>query len=234
MQPGSKVIVSNLQQLELIGVDVHGCDQMWQGIQLLAFNAFTLPNLPWYRLGPEDDSNCDTLGLDNLPMAHFCFDPDPNDSLNIIFTDLSAYEPEQWQWDFGDGNGSSIDKDNVYRYTDNGKYEVCLEVANTYGSDRTCQIVDLDQLTSANEVFTKDFQLYPNPFSNHITIDWTSSTKNAELRIVDVLGRPIYQSRHPFSQTAIETTQWAPGIYFYQLSENGVLLKAGKLLKSQP
>ena len=220
-----------IQYPDRAGVD---CEVRQHAIQLPAFNAFTLPNLPWYRLGPEDGSGCDSLGINNLPMAHFRFDPDPDDSLNVVFTDLSAYQPEQWQWDFGDGNGSSTDKDNVYRYTDNGKYEVCLEVTNAYGSDRTCQIVDLDQITSANEVFTKDFQLYPNPFSDRITIDWTPTTKNTELRIVDALGRPIYQSRYLLSQTVIETAQWAPGIYFYQLSENGVLLKTGKLLKSQP
>ena len=42
MQPGSKVIVSNLQQLELIGVDVHGCDQMWQGIEVRSFGNLTM------------------------------------------------------------------------------------------------------------------------------------------------------------------------------------------------
>ena len=42
MQPGSRIIVSNLQQLELMGVDVHGCDQMWQGIEVRSFGNLTM------------------------------------------------------------------------------------------------------------------------------------------------------------------------------------------------
>ena len=216
-----------IQYPDRAGLD---CEVRQHAIQLPAFNAFTLPNLPWYRLGPEGGSACDTLGLDNLPMAHFRFDPDPDDSLNVVFTDLSAYQPEQWQWDFGDGNGTSTDKDNDYRYVDNGIYEVCLEVSNAYGSDRTCQMVDLGRLTSTIEISHSSLNLYPNPFSDQITIDWVP-IKNVELRIIDALGRPIYENHQLHSQTTIETANWSPGIYFYQLSKKGEVLKTGKLLK---
>lgn len=33
--------------------------------------AITMPNYPNYRLGPLDGSPCDTLGLNNIPLAAF-------------------------------------------------------------------------------------------------------------------------------------------------------------------
>ena len=217
-----------IQYPDRAGLD---CEVRQHAIQLPAFNAFTLPNLPWYRLGPEDGSACDTLGLDNLPMAHFRFDPDPSDSLNIIFTDLSAYEPEQWQWDFGDGNGTSTDKDNDYRYVDNGVYEVCLEVSNAYGSDRTCQMVDLGRLTSIIEIATSSLNLYPNPFSNQLWIDWPDFSPAAEIWMLDALGRLIHTELILSANQQLDIDDWKSGVYFYQIVQEGNIKKVGKIVK---
>ena len=217
-----------IQYPDRAGLD---CEVRQHAIQLPAFNAFTLPNLPWYRLGPEDGSACDTLSLDNLPMAHFRFDPDPDDSLNVIFTDLSAYQPEQWQWDFGDGNGTSTDKDNDYRYVDNGIYEVCLEVSNAYGSDRTCQMVDLGRLTSTIEIATSSLNLYPNPFSNQLWIDWPDFSPDAEIWMLDALGRLIHTESILSANQQLDIDDWKSGVYFYQIVQEGKIKKVGKVVK---
>ena len=217
-----------IQYPDRAGLD---CEVRQHAIQLPAFNAFTLPNLPWYRLGPEDGSACDTLGLDNLPMAHFRFDPDPDDSLNVVFTDLSAYQPEQWQWDFGDGSGTSTDKDNDYRYVDNGVYEVCLEVSNAYGSDRTCQMVDLGRLTSTIEIATSSLNLYPNPFSNQLWIDWPDFSPAAEIWMLDALGRLIHTESILSANQQLGIEDWKSGVYFYQIIQEGKIKKVGKVVK---
>jgi len=225
---------TNSQYLHVIQYPDRGgldCEVRQHFIQLPAFNAFTLPNLPWYRLGPEDAADCDTLGLDNLPMAHFRFDPDPNDSLNVVFTDLSAYQPEQWTWEFGDGSGVSTNKNNDYRYADNGTYEVCLEVSNTYGSDRTCQMVDLGKLTSTIELVAPTISLYPNPFTEQFWIDWPDFSSAAEVRIVDALGRMIVSEPIRSSNHQLNTSHWASRIYFYQIIKNGKVVSSGKVVK---
>ena len=61
--------------------------------------------MPNYRLGPLNSSPCDTLGINNVPVANFRID----DSLNLFsryFYDLSYHEPAEWLWDFGDGTTS--------------------------------------------------------------------------------------------------------------------------------
>jgi len=66
----------------------------------------SIPNFPNYRLGPLDGSPCDTLGLDNHPIAKYRYESaDTIDFRHIRFTDLSYFRPTRWVWDFGDGTG---------------------------------------------------------------------------------------------------------------------------------
>ncbi len=65
------------------------------------------PNFPNYRLGPLDGSSCDTLGLDNHPIAKYRYEPDSIDYKRLRFTDLSYFRPEIWSWDLGDGSPKS-------------------------------------------------------------------------------------------------------------------------------
>ena len=216
-----------IQYPDRAGID---CEVRQHFIQLPAFNAFTLPNLPRYRLGPEDGSDCDSLGIDNLPMAHFRFDPDPNDSMNVIFTNLSAYEPEQFHWELGDGNETST-KDIEYRYADHGIYEVCLEVSNDHGSDRTCQTVDLGKLTSTIEIINPAIKLYPNPFSDQLWIDWPDFKTNAEIKIIDAAGRFIHSESILSVKHQLDIQDWKKGLYFYQVIQEGQIKKVGKMVK---
>ena len=65
------------------------------GLRLPTFNSFAAPNWPNYRLGPLDGSPCDTLGLDNLPLARFRIDTTET-ATTYGFHDLSDYEPTEW------------------------------------------------------------------------------------------------------------------------------------------
>ncbi|MEM1323095.1 MAG: T9SS type A sorting domain-containing protein [Bacteroidota bacterium] len=236
--PDGRIIINipnvNAQYLHTIQYpDRRGmaCEVQQHSILLPAFNTFTLPNFPNYRLGPEDGSACDTLGLDNLPLARFRFDRDTTDSLHIVFTDLSAFKPEQWRWDFGDDIGSSFDKNNEYHYAEGGRYEVCLEVSNTFGSDRTCQTIEIGQITAIQELSTIKPKIFPNPFSNQLLLDWSDYPSETQLQITDVFGRVVYERQLRREQLLINTNHWGKGIYFYQISQKDRRLSTGKLLK---
>ncbi|MFQ5446161.1 MAG: PKD domain-containing protein, partial [Saprospiraceae bacterium] len=72
------------------------------------------PYLPNYRLGPIDGSGCDTLGIDNHPLAGFNWEvADTMNPLQVEFTDNSFYEPTDWFWDFG-GTGTSTEVNPLY------------------------------------------------------------------------------------------------------------------------
>lgn len=50
------------------------------------------------------------------------------------FTDQSLGEPTAWQWDFGDGSGST-ERNPSHHYAQDGKYSVSLITSNAYGKD---------------------------------------------------------------------------------------------------
>ncbi|HPB30594.1 MAG TPA: PKD domain-containing protein [Candidatus Sumerlaeota bacterium] len=53
---------------------------------------------------------------------------------DVAFVDLSAGEPEQWLWDFGDMNQSAT-QNPVHAYDTPGTYTISLTVSGPYGSD---------------------------------------------------------------------------------------------------
>ncbi|MCB0428657.1 MAG: PKD domain-containing protein [Flavobacteriales bacterium] len=55
-------------------------------------------------------------------------------SLTVKFTDMSANNPTQWSWDFGDG-GSSTQQNPTHTYSSAGNYTVKLTATNSYGND---------------------------------------------------------------------------------------------------
>src|SRR5690606_11461383 len=68
----------------------------------------SIANFPNYRLGPIDGSPCDTLGINNVPLARFRYNRDSIiDPYRVEFIDLSDYEPTTWNWDFDDTTMSS-------------------------------------------------------------------------------------------------------------------------------
>jgi PKD repeat protein len=61
-------------------------------------------------------------------------------SLTVDFTDLSTGNPTSWDWDFGDGAGSSSAQNPSYIYDSPGCYTVTLTVSNSCGSDATTKV----------------------------------------------------------------------------------------------
>ena len=115
------------------------------GFDLPTYNV-TLPNYPYFRLGPLDGSACDTLGIDNHPLAMWSYVPDSTNYKKILFNDLSDYAPTSWYWEFGDGT-TSDEREPEHTYAVGGDYQVCLTVANANSSDSICQVIHVDTST---------------------------------------------------------------------------------------
>ncbi|MBK6997456.1 MAG: PKD domain-containing protein [Lewinellaceae bacterium] len=79
--------------------------ELEQNYYQLDFAYKNLPHFPNFRLGPIDGSPCDTLGINNHPLAGWRYDRTGGSSVD--FTSVSWYEPDAWLWDFGDGTQST-------------------------------------------------------------------------------------------------------------------------------
>lgn len=74
--------------------------------------------------------------------------------------------------------------------------------------------------------------IYPNPFTSSATfqIDPSVSLTNAELIVSDVLGKEVKRLNKVNEQTTLEKGNMEPGIYFYQLINDGMVISNGKFL----
>ena len=186
-----------------------------------------MPYMPNYHLGPLDGSPCDTLGLNNVPVAYFRID-DTLGAQQRYFYDLSHHEPATWAWDFGDGS-QSTERSPLHQFPGNGKYEVCLTVQNPYGASTFCRNVWIG-ITDAPPVpeSALSLQFSPNPFKDMLRINISAA---GQLRLRDATGRLVLERACAEGVQEISTAQWVPGVYYWQFmgasgqSASGVVVK---------
>ena len=194
----------------------------------------TLPNFPYYRLGPIDGSPCDTLGIDNVPLANFRWAPQPDDSLQVQFTDLSAYDPETWKWQFGDGS-SSTERCPVHTYAEEGYYLTCLLVTNEKGTHQRCRQLNLGVPvgTEAPTQSASGVEVYPNPTTGavHIQLDRALPVE-VSFDLFDGLGRSVHRRLLPAHRDRfdLQLPMLPSGLYHYRIGSESRLVGQGQLI----
>jgi PKD repeat protein len=81
-------------------------------------------------------SKSSSVIIDTIPEALFVISPAELfvDS-TVTFTDQSGRGPTGWEWDFGDGVGTSNAQNPQYVFTSNGQFEIRLIASNACGPD---------------------------------------------------------------------------------------------------
>ncbi len=91
-----------------------------------------------------------------------------------------------------------------------------------------CVQTDINSIT-ANA--TQIVSIYPNPFSSHLTITANDNlqSKNAELRIYNILGAEVMKTTFT-KQITLEASHLPSGVYFYKVGCDGIITQTGKLI----
>ena len=183
---------------------------------------------PNYRLGPIDGSTCDTLGINNIPLADFWWFN--QNGLSIEFSDNSFYEPTNWHWNFGDGTESQ-DTSPVYLFPAIGNYEVCLTVSNSNGSDTVCKTVSVGVTSTFEPDQEITMKIFPNPSSDQFNLSFSRPVKDAQIELYNLDGKlMLTQHLQQDIQTArINVAELPNGLYWCRLTEQGRFLANVKL-----
>ncbi|MGB0176645.1 MAG: PKD domain-containing protein, partial [Owenweeksia sp.] len=137
----------------------------------------------------------------------------------VQFNDLSLYDPDEWYWDFGDGDTSSL-QNPVHTYDTAGTYTVYQKVTNRCGfTDRT---VTVAIISTPEEQDMYAISLYPNPNTGRFSIQMEGiAGQTVDVRITDLSGKLIRNiSREvPGGSGAMEfdMNDAAPGVYMIRL-----------------
>lgn len=191
---------------------------------------------PNYRLGPLDRSPCDTLGLDNRPVALFRHDlEDTLQPLRLTFTDLSYYEPAEWRWDFGDpGSGSanmSQDTSPVHIFSKPGLYTVCLIVKNEYAADTFCRQVSVGFVDAVENLpLLPRVAVSPNPFTDVFRVSLPALVPGARARfaLYDALGQRVRDLALTDFETEVATGDLPAGLYYWTFSLREQAVQGGR------
>lgn len=207
------------------------CDVRQHSIPLPNNNSFTLANHPHYRLGPIDGSECDTLGIDNLPRAYFRIDRNSEDTLDFHFQNLSFYEPTSYNWTFGDG-ATSDDFHANHTFAQPDIYEVCLTVSNSLGTDTYCRALELGP-SRLDEMQASRIKIitFPNPTSDVLVLDLGDYLPlDGKFILRDALGREVFTEQVLYRQARIDLSGLPPSTYYYSFWDLGQKINQGKVV----
>lgn len=153
----------------------------------------------------------------NNPTAIF------NESISgytVSFTNLSSSinNTLNYFWDFGNGNTSSI-QNPIHTYTTTGTYTVNLIASNCIFSDtisKTIQIVT----TNIEEPVANNFEFYPNPTTNKITIKAANQLLGLVYTVYNNTGKVVLSGKINDENTSVDLGNLSAGIYLFSAGEN--------------
>ena len=126
------------------------------------------------------DVFCNEVYVEGYPWDCYAeFDWQLDADMNVQFFDWSYPTPEEWLWDFGDGETSTEQNPN-HQYFEPGNYEVCLHIYNSFAGcdEEVCNVVEVEILGGLNASFgymqdsTNFFTIYFFDTSIGNPVDW--------------------------------------------------------------
>jgi PKD repeat protein len=151
----------------------------------------------------------------------------------VQFTDESLNTPEEWQWDFGDGNTSDL-QNPEHSYTASGTYTVCLTVTNEAGSDVACEEVSIVISSSSNLSISEQVYLYPNPTTGPLSLYMDEAAgKEVSIAIYNLNGQALLQLPPSAVDriSAYDLSHLPTGEYLFEITLDGQRYKSLKFLK---
>ena len=164
-----------------------------------------------------DSTICNTVNVScTAPSANFEFDQSAN---TVQFVDISTNTPDEWLWDFGDGN-TSTEQDPAHIYAAVGAYEVCLVSSSICGADTICQTLDVLVNTSTIADQLQDLQLYPNPTTAEVFFNWAlPQDGEAQLRVWNTIG-VLVKEQTTASAQSLDLNDLPAGTYYIETRLN--------------
>jgi PKD repeat protein len=161
------------------------------------------------------------------PLANFTYSI--SNGNQVDFTN-SSFNATNFNWNFGDG-GTSISNNPTHTYLIKGTYKVQLISNKCDIYDTTFQTIKITMPLGVDETtLTNDLNIYPNPVSTILNLQYSLSNK-ATYKILGVVGQEIQSGIINNIEKQINVSLLSEGIYLLQLYENNEPLGQQKFVK---
>ena len=164
----------------------------------------------------------------NKPTANFSESISGN---TATFTNLSTSIANSlnYSWNFGDGNTSSIANPS-HTYTTSGTYTITLIASNCIFSHTITKTIQIGAL-SINENSVGNFEFYPNPTTNQITIKVDNQLLGSVYTIYDTIGKSVLNGKISSELNVIDLGNLSNGVYIIEVASEGKYFK-NKFIKN--
>ena len=164
----------------------------------------------------------------NKPTANFSESISGN---TATFTNLSTSIANtlNYSWNFGDGITSSIASPS-HTYTTSGTYTITLIASNCIFSHTITKTIQVGAL-SINENAVGNFEFYPNPTTNQITLKVDNQLLGSVYTIYDTIGKSVLNGKINSELHVIDLGNLSNGVYIIEVASEGNYFK-NKFIKN--
>lgn len=184
-------------------------------------------------------SGCDSILLINLTINSTFYTTAYDKGSKTFTLTINAYtlvNAVRYHWDFGDGSSSNLPtpshnftKDTIYRvcmkiYTAAGdSCEYCHTIGDSLGNiirnaGFKMKVVNIT-VGIPDENTQLVFTVFPNPFMDQTTIQFSEAQQNAIIKITDILGKIVKEINYSGKELILEKGMMQAGIYFITVSD---------------
>jgi hypothetical protein len=155
--------------------------------------------------------------LINNPSANFSESISGN---TATFTNSSSSinSTLNYSWDFGDGTTSSVQNPS-HTYATNGTYTVTLIASNCIFSDTITNTIQIGT-NSMEENTNANFEFYPNPATNLITLKVDNQLLGSIYIIYDNTGKSVLNGNILSENSVVNLENLSKGFYLLSIAEN--------------
>ena len=171
--------------------------------------------------GVHTNRKVEYVEVASSPKADFTWTRDSN-GLFIRFQS-TATGSFTMIWDFGDGS-SDFSLNPTHRYAERKIYTIRLIAINDCGRDTIVRNIDLRPNGINEPLQVVDFQCFPNPFGDNITVQYYLTEKsNISIELFDVAGKlvQILGKNAVYTEggyrTTFQVSDMAKGVYLLKL-----------------
>jgi PKD repeat protein len=171
----------------------------------------------------QNTSSPVTVSLITAPVAAFTQTGDLKSFSPIQFTDQST-GAISWEWDFGDGQTSSLQNPTV-TYNTGDAYEVTLFIQDVNGCQDTI-IQSIAVITGLGDTPDGSLRVSPNPARGMIQVELLDGTPGPRsIELITLQGRVVYrQADVTASRVDIPLNDLSDGIYIVRVASGSRVL----------
>jgi len=153
---------------------------------------------------------------------------------NFTFSAENPQNTTGYNWNFGDGMPNETTATVNHNYTENNNFVVVLTLTNDCGTTTIDTTIECSGVGIKNiDLEESLLKLYPNPTSDKITIENTSSLKMESISVFNILGKVVYQSPAQMADKhQMDVSKLASGLYTVQIkTNNGLIVRKFEVMK---